>query len=279
MFDKVIGHDIPKKILTNDIDKNKISHAYAFVGPIGVGKCKLAEEFTKMLLNLEDLKVAIDYKKIEKIEGKKNILVEQIRKELVEDVYTHPAASDYKVYIIDDAEYLNEEAQNSLLKTLEEPPEYVCIILITQNMQSFLPTIISRVKQIKFSKLSDKEINEYCGLNNIENNFNDNMLSYIDGSVGKMLKLTQEEEYNLFKQTEEIVENIKKKNELQVLRLLEKITFKNTDALDYLQYLLYLNNLYDELFLVEEARNKMKYNANEDILKTVLAINTCRKEK
>lgn len=279
MFDKVIGHDIPKKILTNDVDKNKISHAYAFVGPVGVGKCKLAEEFAKKLLNSEDLKVAIDYKKIDKLDGKKNILVEQVRKELVEDVYTHPARGDYKVYIINDAEYLNEESQNSLLKTLEEPPEYVCIILITQNMQSFLPTIISRVKQIKFDKLTDREITEYCALNDIENNFNQNMLSYIDGSVGKLIKLTQEEEFNLFKQTEDIVENIKNRNELQVLKLIDKISFKNTDALDYLQYLLYLNNLYNELFLVEEARNKMKYNANDDILKTVLAINTCRKEK
>ena len=60
MFDKVIGHDIPKKILINDIEKNKISHAYAFVGPTGVGKCKLAEEFAKKLLNIEELKVAID---------------------------------------------------------------------------------------------------------------------------------------------------------------------------------------------------------------------------
>ena len=179
MFDKVIGHDKPKEILTNDIEKNKISHAYAFVGPMGVGKQKLAEEFAKKLLKAENLNVAIDYKKIEKIEGKKNILVEQIRKELVEDVYTHPAVSDYKVYVIDDAEYLNEESQNSLLKTLEEPPEYVCIILITQNMQSFLPTVISRVKQIKFDKLSDREINEYCALNDIENNFNENMLKYI----------------------------------------------------------------------------------------------------
>ena len=51
MFDKVIGHDMPKKILTNDIDKNKISHAYAFVGPVGVGKCKLAEEFAKIKID------------------------------------------------------------------------------------------------------------------------------------------------------------------------------------------------------------------------------------
>jgi len=279
MFDKVIGHKGPKEILLNDIEKSKVSHAYAFIGPMGVGKEKLAEEFAKKLLGVEELKLAIDYKKVEKIDGKKYILVEQIRKDIVEDVYIHPASSDYKVYIINDAEYLNEEAQNSLLKTLEEPPEYVCIILVTQNVQSFLPTIISRVKQIKFDNLSNDEIKEYCALNDIEIDFNNNMLAYIDGSIGKAVMLKQEDEYNLFKQMEEIVNGIKTKKELQVLKLIDKISLKNTNALDYLQYLLYINKLYSELFLVEEARNKIKYNANEDILKTVLAINTCRKEK
>ena len=279
MFDKVIGHKGPKEILLNDIEKSKVSHAYAFIGPMGVGKEKLAEEFAKKLLGVEELKLAIDYKKVEKIDGKKYILVEQIRKDIVEDVYIHPASSDYKVYIINDAEYLNEEAQNSLLKTLEEPPEYVCIILVTQNVQSFLPTIISRVKQIKFDNLSNDEIKEYCALNGIEIDFNNNMLAYIDGSIGKAVMLKQEDEYNLFKQMEEIVNGIKTKKELQVLKLIDKISLKNTNALDYLQYLLYINKLYSELFLVEEARNKIKYNANEDILKTVLAINTCRKEK
>lgn len=279
MFDKVIGHDKQKEMLKNDIEKNKISHAYAFVGPLGVGKTKLAEEFAKSLLNTEELKLAIDYKKITKIEGKKNILVDQIRKEIVEDVYIHPASSNYKVYIVEDAEYLNEESQNCLLKTLEEPPEYICIILVTQNIQSFLPTIISRVKQIKFETLTNREVKEYCELNDVDNDFSDNMLAYIDGSIGKLVKLTNQEEYDLFKQIEQIVDNIKKKNELQVLKLLDKINFKNTNALDYLEYLLYLNNLYNELFLIEEAKNKLIYNANEDILKTVLAINTCRKEK
>lgn len=279
MFDKVIGHEGPKEILLNDIEKNKVSHAYAFVGPMGVGKEKLAEEFAKKLLETEDLKIAIDYKKVTKLESKKNILVEQIRKDIVEDVYIHPASSNYKVYIIDDAEYLNEEAQNSLLKTLEEPPKYVCIILVTENIQSFLPTIISRVKQIKFGNLSNKEIKEYCALNDIESNFNDNMLAYIDGSIGKLVKLTNEEEYSLFKQMEEVVESIKNKYELQVLKQVDKISLKNTSALDYLEYLLYLNKLYDQMFLVEEARKKLQYNANEDILKTVLAINACGKEK
>ena len=231
------------------------------------------------LLQTEDLNLAIDYKKIRKIEGKKNILVEQIRKDIVEDVYIHPAASSHKVYIVDEAEYLNEEAQNSLLKTLEEPPEYVCIILITQNIQSFLPTIISRVKQVRFGNLSNDDIKEYCALNDIENNFNDNMLKYIDGSIGKLVKLKKEEEYNLFKQTEEIAENIKNKNELQVLKLLDKLSLKNSSILDYLQYVLYIQNMYNELFLVEDIRNKVQYNANEDILKTVFAINACRKEK
>ena len=91
--------------------------------------------------------------------------------------------------------------------------------------------------------------------------------------------MKKEEEYNLFKQTEEIAENIKNKNELQVLKLLDKLSLKNSSILDYLQYVLYIQNMYNELFLVEDIRNKVQYNANEDILKTVFAINACRKEK
>ncbi len=280
MFDNIIGHNSSKEVLLKDIEKNKVSHAYAFIGPSGIGKKKLAEEFAKKILNEKDLSIAIDYKYISKLENKKNIIIEQIRKEIVEDVYIAPATGSYKVYIIDDAENLNEESQNALLKTLEEPPNYVCIILIAENIQNFLPTIISRVKQIRFNKLSDKEITEYILLKDYDKDyFTHSMLSYIDGSIGKLVKLTEESEYNLFKDVELIVENINLKRELEVIKLMDKISFKNTNALNYLEYLLYYSNKYSYVFEIEEARKKLKYNGNEDIIKTVLAIKLCRKEK
>lgn len=276
MFDSVIGHKGPKEILLNDIDKNKISHAYAFVGPMGIGKKKLSDEFAKQLLNVDNLNVAVDYKHIKKINGKKNILIEQIRKELVDDVYISPAASSYKVYVIDNAEDLNAESQNALLKTLEEPPSYVCIILITENIQTFLPTVISRVKQVNFNKLSNEEITNYCIQNNLNDVFTDNMLKYIDGSIGKLVNLKDETEINLFHDAEKIVKCIKDKKELEIIKLLDKISLKNTNILDYLQYLLYFNEQYKAMFEIENARRKLKYNGNEDIVKTMFVINSCK---
>lgn len=279
MFEKVIGHDIQKEMLLNDIRQGRLSHAYAFVGPKGIGKKKVAEELSKILLETEDLGVAIDYKEISKLEGKKNILIEQIRKEIVDDVYIAPATGSYKIYVIDDADYLNEESQNALLKTLEEPPSYVCIILIAENLQKFLPTIISRVKQVSFSKLEDREIENYCNLNNIENVFDYSMKKYIDGSLGKAVILKDESNYELFKQTEKLVEMFKNKEELNSMKLLENISLKSSNVLEYLEYLLYEEKMYQEIYEIEKAKEKLQYNGNEDIVRTVMAINICRKEK
>lgn len=279
MFEKVIGHDEQKEILSNDISQGRVSHAYAFVGPNGIGKKMLAREFAKKLLKVDDLDVAIDYKQISKVEGKKNILIEQIRRDIVDDVYIAPAAGDYKVYVVDDADFLNEESQNALLKTLEEPPSYVCIILVTENLQKFLPTIVSRVKQVTFSKLSDNDVEKYCNINNLDILLDNEMKLYIDGSIGKLTSLNDKDNYELFKLTEKLVETLKQKEELNSIKMLENVNLKTTNVLEYLEYLLYYNNLYKYVFEIERAKTKLQYNGNEDIIKTVMAVNICRKEK
>ncbi len=279
MFEKVIGHDEQKEILSNDISQGRVSHAYAFVGPSGIGKKMLAREFAKKLLKVDDLDVAIDYKQISKVDGKKNILIEQIRRDIVDDVYIAPAAGDYKVYVVDDADFLNEESQNALLKTLEEPPSYVCIILVTENLQKFLPTIVSRVKQVTFSKLSDNDVEKYCNIKNLDILLDNEMKLYIDGSIGKLASLNDKDNYELFKLTEKLVETLKHKEELNSIKMLENINLKTTNVLEYLEYLLYYNNLYKCIFEIERAKAKLQYNGNEDIVKTIMAVNICRKEK
>lgn len=279
MFEKVIGHDEQKEILSNDISQGRVSHAYAFVGPSGIGKKMLAREFAKKLLKVDDLDVAIDYKQISKVDGKKNILIEQIRRDIVDDVYIAPAAGDYKVYVVDDADFLNEESQNALLKTLEEPPSYVCIILVTENLQKFLPTIVSRVKQVTFSKLSDNYVEKYCNIKNLDILLDNEMKLYIDGSIGKLASLNDKDNYELFKLTEKLVETLKHKEELNSIKMLENINLKTTNVLEYLEYLLYYNNLYKCIFEIERAKAKLQYNGNEDIVKTIMAVNICRKEK
>lgn len=93
---------------------------------------------------------------------------------MVKSVYEKPIKSSKKVYIINDSHKMTKEAQNSLLKTLEEPPEYVIIILITENDNLLLNTIKSRCTKIKFNNLKDKEIEhilkENLGIESVSKN-------------------------------------------------------------------------------------------------------------
>jgi len=158
MFESVLGHDKIKKQLKSDFEESKVSHAYLFSGTEGIGKKTLAVDFARLLLNTEHLEACIDYKYIEKLPDKKEIIVEQVRNKIVNDVHIAPATGKYKVYIINDAHLLNVAAQNALLKTLEEPPQYVVIILITNNPKALLTTVLSRVKSLNFNKLTDEQL-------------------------------------------------------------------------------------------------------------------------
>ncbi|MEG0872340.1 MAG: hypothetical protein RSE00_00555 [Clostridia bacterium] len=103
MFESIIGHKENKEILENTIDTGNISHAYLFAGQKGIGKSLIAFEFAKKILKTDNLESNPDYKYICKLDEKKGIIVDQIRKEVIDDIYISPAIGDRKVYIIDDA--------------------------------------------------------------------------------------------------------------------------------------------------------------------------------
>ncbi|MDD2628460.1 MAG: hypothetical protein PHR25_00315 [Clostridia bacterium] len=184
----------------------------------------------------------------------------------------HLRHGSHKVYIINDAEYLNEESQNALLKTLEEPPKHTVIILIAENIQSFLPTVASRVKQVVFDRLKTLEIKNYLESLQKEYSYTTEMEGYINGSLKKALLLEQEEKRKEFQEIVELVNYIEEGSKLKALRLMDDISIKNNDKLDYLQYVLYYRKLYRGVTEVERAKNKIKYNGNEDIVKTMLVM-------
>lgn len=169
IFDNIIGNEKNKQFLKQIIDTNNIAHSYMFVGKESIGKLLFAKEFAKAILCTETNKICNKCKSCIEFDTNNNpdfsilepdgnsIKIDQIR-ELTKKVYEKPVVSNKKVYIINDSNYMTKEAQNSLLKTLEEPPEYITIILITSNENSFLPTIKSRCTKISFNKLTDIEI-------------------------------------------------------------------------------------------------------------------------
>ncbi len=174
-FSRVVGHASIRNHLAAAIQSGAVSHAYLFEGIAGVGKRTLAAEFTKGLLCTEpqgepfqpcgrcvscrtyDSGNHPDVIRIRR--GTRSSLgIGEIRDHLVKDVYIQPYRSAYKVYIIEEADTMTPEAQNALLKTLEEPPAYVVMLLLASNSRKFLPTVLSRVITLHFQPLAEDVI-------------------------------------------------------------------------------------------------------------------------
>lgn len=158
-FDDVVGQDHVVRTLKNAIARNRIAHAYLFVGPRGTGKTSTARIFAKALNVTNGPKADFDPNDpiaksiadgscldVIEIDGASNNGVEQVR-ELRDTVRYAPAQGKYKVYIIDEVHMLSTAAFNALLKTLEEPPAHAKFIFATTEVQKVLPTIISRCQR------------------------------------------------------------------------------------------------------------------------------------
>jgi len=183
-FEEIIGQDAIVKTLTNALDKNRLAHAYLFSGLRGSGKTTTARIFSKALQCekgptstpceiCENCKMANENRHIDIIEmdAASNRKIEDIR-ELIEHTKYKPTLGKYKIFIIDEVHMLTNEAFNALLKTLEEPPEYVKFIMATTDPLKLPATILSRVQHFRFNKIPEKTIESYLqkvlSLENVE---------------------------------------------------------------------------------------------------------------
>ena len=169
-FDDVVGQDHVVRTLKNAISRNRIAHAYLFVGPRGTGKTRTARNFAKALNATGGPKADFDVNDpicvsiadgscldVIEIDGASNNGIEQVR-ELRDTVRYAPAQGQYKVYIIDEVHMLSNQAFNALLKTLEEPPPHVKFIFATTDVQKVLPTIISRCQRFDLKPIPSELI-------------------------------------------------------------------------------------------------------------------------
>ena len=287
MFDDIIGNIKIKEILESAIKTNNILHSYLFVGTEGIGKSIFAKKFAKMILCVNENKQECNNKcescikfdnnnnpdfKIIKPDGN-NIKIEQIR-QMNSKIVEKPIIAQKKVYIINDSEKMTKEAQNSLLKTLEEPPQYVVIILICSKENELLNTIKSRCTKIGFSNLTNDEINKYLRKNNyeiLENNF----LNLSQGSIKKAIEVISNKE--LYEKLESLVSNIKNINKVGFIKnneFLYKEKEKINEILEYINVLIYnqmKSSIEDRLKyincinIVEDTKKRLKANSNYDM--------------
>ena len=280
-FADIIGNNDIKIYLNKSIENKNILHSYLFLGNSGIGKLIFAKEFARKILCFENTKEECTCKSCTCFNGKnhpdfylinengENIKVDTIRN-LTEKIIEKPIISNKKVYIINDCEKMTKEAQNCLLKTLEEPPEFVVIMLISSNENLILNTIKSRCMSIKFHNIEDRDLILYAknklGYTNISNNF----LKSFDGSIGKMIKLKDfKEKYD---KIDLLISDILKKDLIEIM-LDGKILYDKEniyDILDYIIVCLYSKKEENEKYLnciryVNECELRLKSNSNFDM--------------
>ncbi|SEN78432.1 DNA polymerase-3 subunit delta' [Peptostreptococcus russellii] len=220
MFDSILGQEIVKKRLSSAIKSNRITNAYIFTGPEGVGKKMIAEAFASSLIGI-NAQNSPDYILIEAKKGENSIKIDQIRK-LNSNMGLKPY-SNYKIYLINDAEKMTVQAQNALLKTLEEPSSYGIIILITRNEQALLQTIRSRCTEVKFSPLNNIDIKKILETKGIDENTATVSSIFSRGSASVALEISKDEEVN---EIRDLVESfigymVIDKNKFEVTRISE----------------------------------------------------------
>jgi len=203
-FKDIIGHEQIIRHLKKAIDNHKVSHAYIFNGDKGTGKAILAGAFAKALQcesydgdscgvcrsclqtesgNQPDIKWITHDKPA-------TISVDDIRTQVNYDIAIKPYSSPYKIYIIPDAQKMTPQAQNALLKTIEEPPEYAILLLLTSDVNILLPTILSRCVKLNIKAVDTDIITKYLIKNYQIPDYKAKILaSFSQGNVGKAVKM------------------------------------------------------------------------------------------
>ena len=208
-FHSIIGHRRVIDYLQESIRAGRVSHAYILDGPEGIGKMLTARVFAATLLcreggeepcgsciscmqmeggNQPDVSYVTHEKTV--------ITVGDIREQLCNVVPVKPMVGPYRIFIVDEAEKMNEEAQNALLKTLEEPPSYAVIILLTTTANELLPTIRSRSVELPMLPVPEKELTEWLMAREQLPDYRARMLAvYSGGCPGVAMACARSEEF------------------------------------------------------------------------------------
>ena len=174
-FRDIVGHEMTVSYLRGAIRSGNISHAYLISGAPGSGKKLIAEAFAQALLCERGGDEACgECRSCKKFMGKNHpdvirvvherpatIRVDEIREQVIEDAAIRPYDGGKKIYIIDEAEKMNTAAQNAILKTLEEPPDYAVLLLLTTNASIMLETIRSRCVLLPLRPVPDKTVRSW----------------------------------------------------------------------------------------------------------------------
>lgn len=282
-FEKVVGHQTVITHLNNSIQSGRVAHCYLFVGEDGIGKRMVATEFAKKLLcetpdgpearpcgtcpacvavdrgSHPDLKYILHEKPA-------TIGVDDVREQLNGDIVIRPYRADRKIYIIDEAELLNVQAQNAILKTIEEPPSYAVILLLSNNRDIFLETIRSRSVLVEFQPLRREEVARYVEAHFPPTKERAFALDHCRGNIGRALHLMEDENAREFVAVvQAILEKLPKLSVTERIKALEELSQDREDVKEVLE--LFLSWYRDVAVFKATGDAKQVQSGNQDITK------------
>ena len=253
-FKDVVGHKDIINYIRNAVREDKVSHAYILNGERGAGKKMLANLFAATLLcekggpdpcnECHSCRQAEsgNHPDIIKVTHEKpnSISVDDIREQVNNTIMIKPYQGPYKVYIIPQADMMTTQAQNALLKTIEEPPEYAVIMLLTENADTLLPTINSRCVMLKLRNIKDTLIKKYLmETMQVPDYKADMCTAFAQGNMGRAIMLANSEHFNEIR--DEAVQLLKYINEMElseIVQAVSRITAYKLEINDYLDIIM-----------------------------------------
>lgn len=256
-FKDIVGQEQLREHLENAVRLNQVSHAYIIQGERGSGKEFITKVFA-MALQCEGRKDEQDAEPCQECHACKQALsgnhpdiifithekpgtisVEDIRRQINSDISIKPYSGPKKIYVIGEGEKMTVQAQNALLKTLEEPPEYGVILILTSNVNALLPTIVSRCVLLNMKPVRDDVLKQYLmGTLEVPDYKADICVAFARGNIGKAKLLAKSEEFDKVK--DEAVTLLKYISDMEIHEIvaaIKKINEYKFEVSDYLDIL------------------------------------------
>lgn len=252
-FSQLYGHETVKKSLESAIAHDRISNAYVFEGIQGVGKKLCAKIFSQALVCSEKENAPCgecpfcvqakaltmpDIIYVKKDADKATIGVENVRQQVIGEVYLKPRNANRKVFVIEEGDDLSVEAQNALLKVLEEPPAYVTFIICVTSKEKLLSTVLSRSQTVTFFPLSCETVAKYLIDKTDTPEDKTQLLSKMaQGSIGTALELaTDDTKLTRMEKSVTALINLKK-NALRIREMVELLTEEKENITEIIDYM------------------------------------------
>lgn len=298
-FKEIIGNEQIIKSIQNAICNNKLSHAYIIDGAQGSGKTLLSNTFAKTIqCETNDTDACCECISCKAFDSNnhpdiiytkptktKSIGVDDIREQIINTVQIKPYKYKYKIFIIEDADKMTVQAQNAILKTIEEPPSYAVFLLLSTNYNSFLPTILSRCTLFKIKPLPEKTVHDYIITNlNVDSNLANILSIFSQGNIGKSKLIVESDKFlNLREQTLNWILDLKTTDIIKIFEIAKEMENYKDDIYDILDMfliwfrdiLMIKNEFYsfllqkDKVYILEDEASRFNVDSIFEIVKLI----------